>query len=284
MRDWLRKATETVTRRAYFHLHLISDSTGETLATTARAVAAQYRSWRAVEHVTPMVRARAELDRAISGIEDQPGIVLFTLVDRDLVRHLETRCRALDVPVVDLLRPATRAFDAWLGEERSGRAGAQHVVDDDYLARLEAMRFAMTYDDGNLPPDFEEADVVLVGISRTSKTPTSIYLGQRGVKCANIPLVPDVPLPPALFEAHHPLTVALVATVQRIVQVRENRLLAFERGTMNDPSYTDRAGVQEEIANTRRLARENGWPVIDVTSRSVEETAAAILALRRAGP
>ena len=283
MRDWIRKATDTVRGRSFFHLHLISDSTGETLATAARAVAAQYRSWRAVEHVTPLVRDRAGLDAALSGIEDQPGIVLYTLLDPELVRHLERRCRALDVPAVDLLLPATRAFDTWLGETMSGTAGAQHVVDDDYLERLDAVRFAMVHDDGNLPADFEEADVILVGISRTSKTPTSIYLGQRGVKCANIPLVPGVPLPDDLFGARHPLVVALVATPQRIVQVRENRLLAFERGGLEEASYTDRAAVQEEIAHTRRLAREHDWPTIDVTSRSVEETAAAILALRRAG-
>ena len=162
----------------------------------------------------------------------------------------------------------------------SGRIGAQHTLDEDYFGRLDAIRFTMNHDDGNLPDKIEEADVILIGISRTSKTPTSIYLAQRGLKVANIPLVPGVDLPEAVMEAREPLVVALIASAERIVQVRENRLLAFDRDLAGD-EYVDRASVQEELNWTRRLCKDNSWPMIDVSKRSIEETAAAILALRR---
>ena len=279
VRSWLRRAREKVRKKSFFHLHMISDSTGATLTTIGRAAAAQYSNWRAIEHVTPMVRTDDQLKEALAKIEEAPGIVLYTLVDVDHDIKLQSTCVSLGIPAVNVLAPLTQVFDTHLGETMSGKAGAQHALDEDYFGRLEAIRFAMNHDDGNLPDDIESTDVILIGISRTSKTPTSIYLAQQGVKVTNIPLVPGNDLPASVVESKAPLVVALIATAERILQVRENRLLAFERDLTGD-AYVDRASIQEELNWTRRLCREHNWPMIDVSKRSVEETAAAILALR----
>ncbi len=280
MKNWIRKAREKVSKKTFYHLHLISDSTGETLITTTRAAAAQYTNWRPVEHITSMVRSTEKLETALEAVDKNPGMVLYTMVDKELENLLKTRCRALSVPSLNVLAPITNIFDTFLGDKISGRMGAQHALDEDYFGRLDAIRFAMAHDDGNLPDDVEEADIILIGISRTSKTPTSIHLAQRGMKAFNIPLVPGIELPQQVIAAQKPLVVALVASAERILQVRENRLLAFDRDISND-AYVDRASIQEELVWTRRLCKENGWPMIDVSKRSVEETAAAILALRK---
>jgi regulator of PEP synthase PpsR (kinase-PPPase family) len=172
-------------------------------------------------------------------------------------------------------------FQAYLGAPTDRRIGAQHVLDADYFRRIEALNFTMMHDDGQLAENVDAADVVLVGVSRTSKTPTSIYLANRGVKTANIPVVPGIPLPPQLDSAVNPLIVALVASPDRIIQLRENRILSLNAGG-TDTNYVDRASVASEIAFTRKLAARHSWPVIDVTRRSIEETAAAILALHQA--
>lgn len=280
MRKWIQRARERVTNKSFFHLHLISDSTGDTLLTIGRAAAAQYGNWRPIEHVTSMVRDEERLKQALDAVDQAPGIVLYTLVDETLSAKLHQRCRTLGVPAVNVLTPLTRVFDNHLGERMSGKVGAQHELDDDYFGRLEAVRFAMNHDDGNLPEDIETADIILIGISRTSKTPTSIHLAQRGYRVANVPLVPGAPLPDAVVESHGPLVVGLVASAERILQVRENRLRAFEKNLSNR-TYVDRASIQEELAWTRKLCRDNYWPVIDVSRKSIEETAAEILALRR---
>ena len=279
MREWIRKAKEKVSKKAFFHLHMISDSTGETLITTGRAVASQYSNWRAIEHITPMVRTSQELENALEKVDGTPGIVLYTMVDPSLEQDLKNRCNNLGVPALNILAPVTKVFDKFLGDTVSGRMGAQHTLDEDYFGRLDAIQFAMAHDDGNIPDNVEDSDVILIGISRTSKTPTSIYLAQRGYKTFNIPLVPGNELPQEVIESKHPLVVALIASADRIQQVRENRLLAFDRELSGD-TYVDRASIQEELAWTRRLCKQNNWPMIDVSKRSVEETAAAILALR----
>jgi len=279
VRSWLQKAREKVSKKSFFHLHMISDSTGDTLTTIGRATVSQYSNWRSVEHIAPMVRTNEQLEDALNAVGQAPGIVLYTLVNPEHDRILQEKCLLLGVPALNVLKPLTQIFDAHLGEKMSGQIGAQHTLDEGYFGRLEAIRFAMSHDDGNLPEDLEETDVILIGISRTSKTPTSIYLAQRGVKVINIPLVPGVDLPAQVMTAKRPLVVALIASAERILQVRENRLLAFDRDLAGD-SYVDRASIQEELVWTRRLCKTNRWPMIDVSKRSVEETAAAILALR----
>ena len=233
-----------------------------------------------IEHVYPLVRTLAQLDRVIAEIENAPGIVLFTLVDSDLSRRLEESCAASGSPCLSVLGPILNLFQSYLGQSSTPRAGAQHMLNAEYFKRIDALNFSMMNDDGQLPENLEHADIVLVGVSRTSKTPTSIYLANRGYKTANVPLVPNVPLPRGLLNLRRPLIVGLVASAERIVQLRQNRILTLNADPRTD--YVDRIAVGEEIAASRRLFAENSWPTIDVTRRSIEETAAAILDLYRA--
>jgi regulator of PEP synthase PpsR (kinase-PPPase family) len=268
-------ASKTV---SFFHLHLISDSTGETLTTVARAAAAQYANVQPVEHLYPSVRTVKQLDRVLAEIEAEPGIVLYTLLDDELVERLEARTTELGVPCRSILGPVLRVFQSYLGTESTHRVGAQHTLNAEYFKRIDALNFTMMHDDGQLTDELENADVVLVGVSRTSKTPTSIYLANRGVKTANFPLVPNVPVPQALESLTRPLVVGLYASPERIVQIRQNRLLGLN-AHRDDDQYIDRQAVAEEVAFSRRLCSKHNWPLIDVTRRSIEETAAAILAL-----
>lgn len=265
--------------RHFFHIHLVSDSTGETLITVARAVAVQYEGISAIEHVYPLVRSKAQLEKALSDIEAAPGIVLYTLVDQDIADVLEETCRNYGTPCLSVLSPVHALLQSYLGAVAMGRSGAQHVLNADYFKRIEAMNFTLLHDDGHIPDDIEQADIILLGVSRTSKTPTSIYLANRGLKTANVPLVMNIPVPETVLKARRPLIVGLVATPERIVQIRQNRLLSLNAS--GDTNYIDREMVAEEIAESRRLFARHRWPVIDVTRRSIEETAAAILDLHR---
>jgi regulator of PEP synthase PpsR (kinase-PPPase family) len=262
----------------YFHLHLVSDATGETLIAVARAAAAQYKHTHPIEHIHSLVRTAALVEQALSEIEQSPGIVLYTLVDTDLAAMVEKGCRELGVPCVSVLEPVLVALQAYLGTRSAGRVGAQHVLDAEYFRRIEALNFSLAHDDGQHFEAIEEADVVLVGVSRTSKTPTSIYLANRGIKTANIPLVFGAPIPPALETAKQPLVVGLIASPDRVVQVRQHRVLAMKSDELTE-SYVDRNRVTEELTWSRKLCARQGWPVIDVTRRSIEETAAAVIAL-----
>jgi regulator of PEP synthase PpsR (kinase-PPPase family) len=265
---------------SFFHLHLVSDSTGETLITVARAASAQYSSASPVEHVYPAVRTNKQLDRVLAEIGEAPGLVLYTLLDQTLIGRLEDKCRDLGLPCLSVLGPVLRLFETYLGAESTYRVGAQHILNAEYFKRIDALNYTMMHDDGQHADaeEIEQADVVLLGVSRTSKTPTSIYLANRGVKTANIPLVLGMPVPPQLDTIRHPLVVGLFATPERIVQIRENRLLGL-RAQLDHDQYVDRKAVAEEIAFSRRLCGKHGWPLIDVTRRSIEETAAAVLAL-----
>jgi [pyruvate, water dikinase]-phosphate phosphotransferase / [pyruvate, water dikinase] kinase len=263
---------------SFFHLHLVSDSTGETLITVARAASAQYVNASAVEHVYSAVRTSKQIDRVIASIEESPGVVLYTLLDSVLINRLEGKCRELGLPCLSILGPVLNLFQAYLGAESTHKVGAQHMLNAEYFKRIDALNYTMMHDDGQLPDDLETADVVLVGVSRTSKTPTSIYLANRGVKTANVPLVPSMPVSSQLQTARSPLVVGLFASAERIVQIRQNRLLGL-KVNRDDDQYIDRQAVAEEIAFSRRLCAKHGWPLIDVTKRSIEETAAAIMAL-----
>jgi len=262
----------------YFHLHLVSDATGETLITVARAAAAQYANVHPVEHLYPMVRSKKSLDHALAEITEAPGLVLYTLLEEDLIALLETKCRELGLPCMSVLGPILRMFQSYLGAETIHRAGAQHVLNAEYFQRIDALNYTMFHDDGQHVEGLEQADVVLVGVSRTSKTPTSIYLANRGVKTGNVPLVPGVALPPQVEKLARPLVIGLYASAERIVQIRENRLLGL-KAHRDDSQYIDKTAVAEEVAFSRRLCAKNNWPSIDVTRRSIEETAAAVMKL-----
>ncbi len=263
--------------RNYFHLHLVSDSTGETLIAISRAVSAQFQGVGSIEHIYPLVRNKSQLERVLREIEAAPGIVLFTLVDADLAALLDATCRDMGSPCLSVLQPILGLFNAYLGTAATPRPGAQHLLNADYFKRIDALNFTMMHDDGQQHERLEDADILLLGISRTSKTPTGIYLANRGYKTANVPLVPGVPLPSGVAGLRRPLIVGLVASAERIIQIRQNRLLSLNAD--HETPYVDRMAVNEEIAHSRRLFAEHGWPVIDVTRRSIEETAAAVIDL-----
>jgi regulator of PEP synthase PpsR (kinase-PPPase family) len=262
----------------FFHLHMVSDASGETLAAIAKAAAVQYSSIRAIKHSHPFVRKRRQLDRAIQRIEATPGVVLYTIVDRDLGRYLEERCEEFNVPCVAVLNPLLKVFETYLGTPSTPVVGGQHVLNTDYFQRIEAMNFTLAHDDGQRTEELEDADIVLIGVSRTSKTPTSLYLANRGFKTANVSLVPEIPVPPTLNTLKRPLVVGLVASPQRIAEIRRHRLLGLKDTT--NQAYVDTEKITEEIAFTRRLCGKHQWTILDVTRRSIEETAAAIIKLQ----
>ena len=259
------------------HLHLLSDSTGETLENIAKAALAQYDDVETIRHFWPMVRTEAHLERILQEISQNPGLVLFTLVNSEIRRTLETRCRALGLPAIAPMDGVTHALSGLLGQAAKARPGRQHVLDAAYFARVEAIHFTIAHDDGIGAEDWEDADIVLAGVSRSSKTPTSIYLANRGFKTANIPIVVESPPPPILYALKNPIVVGLTTSADRLIQVRRNRLLSLNQVT--ETAYVDQEAVVREVAFARRMFADNGWPVIDVTRRSIEETAAAIIAL-----
>ena len=262
---------------SYFHLHLVSDATGETLTTIAKAAAVQYAQMRPIEHVHPLVRTQRQLDRVLQEVASAPGIVLYTVVQKELTTVLERRCRELKVPCLHVLEPVMKVFEAYLGQPQTPIVAGQHVLDAEYFQRIDALNFAMAHDDGRLPQDLNEADIIILGISRTSKTPTSIYLAQRGYKVANVPLVPGIAPPGVLAEPHRAFVVGLIASVERIADVRRNRVHLLADRELDD--YVDRTSIASEVAQSRKLFQKNNWPIIDVTRRSVEETAANIVQL-----
>jgi regulator of PEP synthase PpsR (kinase-PPPase family) len=259
------------------HLHLVSDSTGETLESIAKAGLARFEGVEAVKHFWPMVRSEGHLDRVIEEVLKRPGLVLYTLVAGGVRERLETRCTALGLPIVSVLDATVNALSDLLGQSQTNRPGRQHLMDEAYFRRVDAINYTMTHDDGQGAEEWEQADIVLAGVSRSSKTPTSIYLANRGYKTANIPIVPDVPPPPELFRLKRPLVVGLTTSPDRLVQIRRNRLLTL--GQAPDTDYVETGRVSEEVAFARRLFADNDFPVIDVTRRSIEETAAAIINL-----
>jgi hypothetical protein len=261
----------------YFNVHLVSDSTGETLAGIMRASSAQFDNIIPLEHSYYLVRSTRQLERVLREIENAPGVVMFTLSNDEMRERLEQRCKELGMPCVAVLDPVLDTLSRYLGQDLNHRIGGGRVLDADYFRRIDALNFAMAHDDGQGVQEFADTDVVLVGVSRTSKTPTCVYLANRGVKAANVPIVPHIPLPDALFRPDAPLIVGLMISADRLIHVRRNRLAAMKES--RETSYVEDAAVRAEIIHAQKVFEREGWPVIDVTRRSVEETAAAVLNL-----
>jgi len=272
-----KKAKDRGTPRE-FHLHLVSDATGETIHSVARACLSQFEGVEPHEHHWTLVRTTGHVDKVLASVSMNPGVVMFTIVNDPLRRALENGCRSLGVPCIPVLDPVIGTLATYLGIESRGEAGRQHVLDSEYFERIDAMTFALNHDDGQGLWNIHNADIILVGVSRTSKTPTSMYLANRGLNVANVPLVPGVRPPQELFDAAKtdgPLVIGLTKTPERLIQLRRNRLRLLAEET--DTDYVDPEVVRQEVAAARRLCSENNWPVVDVTRRSIEETAAAIL-------
>jgi regulator of PEP synthase PpsR (kinase-PPPase family) len=262
--------------RHAFHLHLVSDSTGETIHSVARACLAQFGDVEPVEHAWPMARTANAMEVVLDGIKDKPGLVMFTLVDDQLREKLLDGCRRLKVPCISVLDPVIAAFGKFLGAQPLHRVGGQHEMDAEYFLRIEAMDWALAHDDGQRAQEFDLSDVVLVGVSRTSKTPTCLYLANRGVKAANVPFVPGIPLPEVLDRIENSLVIGLTNDPKRLVELRRARLALLQQE--GETPYIDPSVVRAEITEARRYFAERNWPVIDVTRRSIEETAAAVMA------
>jgi regulator of PEP synthase PpsR (kinase-PPPase family) len=257
-----------------FHLHLVSDSTGETVSALARACVVQFDGFESIPHLWWLVRNRNQVAHVIEGVKAEPGVVLATLVDPDLRIALDEGCRALRVPCISVLDPVLAGLAAFLNTTFGVEPGRQHMLDAEYFKRIDAMHFTLAHDDGQMLEAIDEADVVLVGVSRTSKTPTCMYLANRGIKAANVPLVPGAAPPAELLAARHPLIVGLTREPKSLSEVRRSRLHFLDKDV---PGYADLVQVQDEVANARRLFADRGWPIIDMTRRSIEEAAAAIL-------
>ncbi len=260
-----------------FHIHLVSDATGETISAVARACLVQFENVQATEHVWSLVRTPRHMERVIVRIQENPGLVLYTLVNNELRTMLEEKCRLLQLPSIAVLDPIIAALGSFLGAKSRGQPGRQHALDDEYFGRIDAMHFAMLHDDGQGLSGLNQADVVLIGVSRTSKTPTCIYLANRGIKAANIPLVTGISLTAELDRLTKPLIVGLTKDPERLVQVRKARLLSLNQNAEMD--YVDLDRVKSELRDARRLFTQRNWPVLDVTRRSIEEVAAAIVNL-----
>jgi len=264
-----------MTLETYFNVHLVSDSTGETLNAVMRAACAQFDGIAPLEHNYYLVRSPKQLERVLKEIENAPGVVLYTVADEGLRAKLEERCRELGSPTLPVIDAAVNMLSRYLGLASAHKVAGQYHLDAEYFARIETINFALQHDDGQHTDHLREADVVLVGVSRTSKTPTCVYLGNRGVKAANVPLVPGVEVPDVLTGPDAPLIVGLKISPDRLVQIRRHRLLSLNE-TANT-SYADEETVRQEVTEANRLFARMKWPTIDVSRRSVEETAAAIL-------
>lgn len=262
-----------------FHLHLVSDSTGETVSSVARAALAQFEAVTPEEHVWSLVRTQGQLEKLIASLDTHPGVVMFTLVNPDMREALRQACGKRGLPCIPVLGHVVRELSGYLDQEATGHTGAQYEMSEDYFTRIDAINFALAHDDGQATWDLEQSDIVIIGVSRTSKSPTCVYLAYRGYKAANVPFVPNVALPENLVGLRQPLIVGLTISGDRLIDIRKSRLMAMNQDTVTD--YVNEERVAEEIENSKKMFRAQSWPVIDVTRRSVEETATLIIQYRQ---
>ncbi|GHF15496.1 putative pyruvate, phosphate dikinase regulatory protein [Kordiimonas sediminis] len=258
-----------------YHLHLVSDATGETLEAIVSAALVQFEGVNVQKHFWPLIRSALQMDRLMGDILDAPGLVLYTLVNPEIRDVLEQRCLEENIPSLSILDPVINLLGSYFNQKASHEPGRQHMMDAHYFQRIDALHFTMAHDDGQLAMDLPQADIVLVGVSRSSKTPTSIYLANKGLKTANVPFVPNCPMPAELDHMEGKFVVGLTTSPDRLVQIRTNRLRSINQDESGD--YTDLDLIQDEVKQCRRYCAERGWSTIDVTRRSIEETAAAVL-------
>ena len=257
-------------------LHLVSDSTGETLKAVATAAAAQFSELEYQQKTYPMVRTATQLERVFKNIKEEEGVVLCTLVEEEVRKKLEWFCKKEGILYLPVMENIISILEEYTGFEAINKPGGQHILNDDYFKRIEAINYTLEHDDGQGQLDLENADVIVVGVSRTSKTPTCIYLANQGIKAANYPLVPHVGISEELENVKNTQVVALITSAHTLVEIRRKRSL--ELGLNNtDNDYIDIHKVEEEITTAKRIFANKGWPVIDITRRSVEETASAIM-------
>jgi regulator of PEP synthase PpsR (kinase-PPPase family) len=265
-------------------IHLVSDATGDTLNAVARAAVAQFDNVHVTYHRWSLIRSRLQLHRVLEGIQAEPGPVLCSLVDEALRGELTSGCERMGVKLLHTLDPVLELLQQQLGMPTKHKPGRQYVLDADYFRRIDAMHYVISHDDGQAHRGMSEADVVLVGVSRSSKTPTCFYLANRGIKAANIPLVPGIEPPELLKDPGCPV-IGLTIDSKSLIDIRRHRLKLIGAGAQpgfenrNNGEYVDFESVEKELLWARRLCTARGWPTLDVTRRSIEETAATVLKL-----
>ncbi|MFT8367480.1 pyruvate, water dikinase regulatory protein [Acetobacter papayae] len=264
-------------------LHLVSEATGQTLDSVARACIAQFPNTEVKLRHWNLIRTQIQLRRVLRNIAADRGPVMSSLTDPTLQADMEAGCISLQVRLLDVLDSALHFLADETGQQATRHPGGQYIMDDSYYQRIEAMHYVLAHDDGQETRGLNDADVILVGVSRVSKTPTCFYLANRGIKAANVPLVMGIEPPTPLFETTKPV-IGLTIDPERLIEIRRNRLTQMmpDRRPMEsaaDYAYIDLEKVQEELHWARRLCRRHNWPVIDVTRRSIEESSAAILEL-----
>ncbi len=260
------------------HLHLVSDATGDTLEQVAKASLAQFPDVTATKHYWPMIRTARHMERIIPEFKDKPGIVMFTLVNKDIEEVLIKACDKNNWPYISVLHGIIRELGHHLGLKSIARPGLQHKMNDEYFERIDAVQYTLMHDDGQCADGLKDADIILVGISRTSKTPTSVYLANKGMKTANVPIIPNQPLPVVLDNLDDKFIVGLINSVDRLVHIRRNRLLSLKENKKT--VYVDENAVKQEVHQAQRIMSDRGWPMINVTRRSIEETAGAVMKLK----
>ena len=257
-------------------LHLISDSTGVTLRAVSSAAAAQFTELNYQEKTYPMVRTITQLNRVLETIRIDKGVVFCTLVEEEVREKLEKFCNEENIPYFPVMENIVTLLERHTGIKAINKPGGQHILNDDYFKRIEAINYTLEHDDGQGQINLEEADVIVVGVSRTSKTPTCIYLANQGIKAANYPLVPHIGISDELNAIKNTQVVALITSAHALVEIRRKRSATLGINIV-DNDYIDIHKVEEEITAAKRIFANKGWPVIDITRRSVEETSSAIM-------
>ena len=256
-------------------IHIVSDSTGETINRAVTATIAQFPSVKKQETFWPMIRSEKQVDDVVKYISKKPGLVVLSILDENHRKRLEDGCKKLAVPFTSPLDKLYEIFKKSLSLSRTKIVGSQHKLDENYFKRVEAFEYAMQHDDGQKIYTMKDADVILVGVSRTSKTPTSIYLANRGLKVANIPLVVNTPLPKEILTFTKPIIIGLLKDPRTLLHVRQTRLNVM--GEKHLTQYADLDSIKLEIVQARKIYTKYAWPSIDVSRRSVEETSATII-------
>lgn len=259
------------------NLHLISDSTGETLSSVARAVLSQFENIETNDFIWPLIRTNGQLEKVMDSVEKNPGVVLYTIVRNDLIEIIKKKCYDLNLPCISVLSHIIGEFSNYLQMDVSHTIGRQHILDSEYFSRVEAINYTINHDDGQGAWDLYDSDIVIIGVSRTSKSPTCVYLSCRGYKAANIPFVKIDLIPESVYELKKPLIVGLTIDPNKLIQIRQSRMVYLKQDL--DVDYVNLDSIKKEVAESRKLFSKLGCPVIDVTKSSVEETAAKIIQL-----
>lgn len=259
------------------HLYLVSDSTGETVLSVARSAFAHFEGFKIEEHLWSLVRTKGQIDKLSNQIQKNQGIVMFTIANEALQKYLREICVELQVLAIPILSEVVSTISSYLGVKAISQPGRQHAMNEDYFSRINAINFSLAHDDGQSYFDISNADIILVGPSRTSKSPTSIYLAYRGYKTANIPFISGQKLPDILTTLEKPLIIGLLINSERLIEIRKTRLVNLNQSSNNN--YIDYDAVDKELLQAKKLYQRYGWPIIEVTRKSVEETSANIIKL-----